>query len=148
MINVKGVKVKTNQKKSDRTESNQDKFYDACIRGHLDIVLELLKVDDVDPAAHNSYGILWSSYTGKIKIVDALLKDGRSNPAARNNFAIKHAAERGFFKTALLLSEQPEVKKQLELDGDNIIFDDPPKVASEPKSTVDKIINFLFKGEK
>ena len=70
-------------------------FFEACKRGDLLLVEQLLQDARVDPSASDNCAIRWAAEDGHSAVVERLLQDERVNPAADDNYVIRWAARKG-----------------------------------------------------
>lgn len=83
----------------------QEVFWEACLRGKVDLVRELIEDPRVDPAAEDNWAISDAAYRGHARIVQMLLADARVDPSVRRNEPLCRAAREGHADvTRLLLS--------------------------------------------
>jgi len=67
----------------------------AAAYGKIDVVMDLLNDERVNPAADDNLALRWASSNGHLAVVQELLKDRRVDPTALDNRAAKLAAKYG-----------------------------------------------------
>ena len=66
-------------------------FFEACKRGDLLLVEQLLQDAGIEASARQNEAICWAAMSGHLAVVERLLQDKRVDPAACNNDAIRKA---------------------------------------------------------
>lgn len=84
-------------------DNEHEWFLAACKVGCAASVQALLKLDFVDPAAHDSEPLWRASAKGHVEVVQALLADGRADPSAIKNEALRSACHHGHVEVVRLL---------------------------------------------
>lgn len=77
----------------------------ACDMGYAEEVEQLLKNEQLDPAAYNSHALGLAAASGHVEVVRLLIQDGRIDPTAGHNAAIRYAAAHGHVEIVEILSK-------------------------------------------
>ena len=86
-------------------------FLVAAIRvDDIDLLVRLLQVPFMDPAAWYNRAIIFAALFGRREIVQFLLQDPRVDPSSSNNTAIRLASQNGHHAVVQALLQDPRVR--------------------------------------
>jgi ankyrin repeat protein len=88
---------------------NNQAFWWACNKGHLNVVKLLLRDLRVSPSARMNAAIVVAAEMGRAEVVEFLLADARVNPAESGNVAVHSAARNGHYDVVELLVSDERV---------------------------------------
>ena len=87
----------------DPATQSQHAVRTAAVRGHADVLAELLQLPTVDPTVDGNMPVLSASSGGHADAVHVLICDSRVDPAAEHSLGLRWAATHGFARVVALL---------------------------------------------
>lgn len=96
---------------------NDNIIMNACIKGSIKVINNLLEDPRIDPSIKNNQPLIEAIKNNHVSIVDRLLADPRVDPTDRNNNALILACQYGFTGIVDRLLQDPRVDPS---DNDNL----------------------------
>lgn len=116
------IKTLLERRRVDSSACEDRAFRVACEKGYVDIVLELLKDDHVNPGAKDNEGLFKACQNNHPAIVALLLNNSKVNPIANNYAAIRIAYEKSHFEIVEIFLKSRCILDDLTFDNDWLLL--------------------------